>query len=68
MKRIVTSIIGIFLSLFVLGNMCLAEKLEIGGNISHSLFYLLKKGELSQNITQYKLFLKKDFRLSLIHI
>jgi len=62
MKRIVTSIIGIFLCLFVLGNMCLAEKLEIGGNISHSLFYLLKKGELSQNITQYKLFLKKDFR------
>ena len=64
MEKIVTSGIGIFLSLFVLGNVCLAEKLEIGGSISHSLFYLLKEGELSQNVTQYKLFLEKDFRMN----
>ena len=62
MKRIVVVMIGIVSLLFISGNVCLAEGIELGGDISHNLFYLLREGELSQNITQYGLFLKKNFR------
>jgi hypothetical protein len=62
MKRIAVVMIGIVSLLFISGNVCLAEGIELGGDISHDLFYLLKEGELSQNITQYGLFLKKNFR------
>jgi len=62
MKRIVVVMIGIASLLFISGNVCLAEEMELGGDISHNLFYLLREGELFQNITQYGLFLKKNFR------
>ena len=62
MKKIVVVMIGIALLLFISGNVCLAEGIELGGDISHNLFYLSRQGELSQNITQYGLFLKKNFR------
>lgn len=62
MKKIVVAMIGIASLLFISGNMCLAEEIELGGDISHNLFYLSRQGELSQNITQYGLFLKKNFR------
>ena len=62
MGKIVLAIIGIASLLFISGNLCLAEEIELGGDISHNLFYLSRQGELSQNITQYGLFLKKNFR------
>ena len=62
MKKIVVVMIGIALLLFISGNVCLAEGIELGGVLSHNLFYLSRQGELSQNITQYGLFLKKNFR------
>jgi len=62
MKKIVAVMIGIASLLFISGNVCLAEEIELGGYISHNLFYLSREGELSQNITQYGLFLKKNFR------
>ena len=62
MKKIVVVMIGIASLLFISGNVCLAEEIELGGDISHNLFYLLREGELFQNITQYGLFLKKNFR------
>lgn len=62
MKKIVVVMVGIALLLFISGNLCLAEEIELGGDISHNLFYLSREGELSQNITQYGLFLKKNFR------
>jgi len=61
-KKIGIGIMGTLLFLFVSGNICLAKEIELGGNISHNLFYLSREGKLSQNITQYELFLKKDFR------
>jgi len=62
MKKTAAGVMGILLFLLVPGNICLATEVEIGGNISHNLFYLSRKEILSQNITQYKLFLEKDFR------
>ena len=63
MKKIVVVVVGIALLLFISGNVCLAaEEIDLGGDISHNLFYLSRPGELSQNITQYRLFLKKYFR------
>ena len=62
MKRIIVAMLGIVSLLFIWGNISLAKDIELGGDISHNLFYLSREGELSQNITQYKLFLEKDFR------
>jgi len=62
MKKIVVVMIGIASLLFISGNVCLSEEIELGGDISHNLFYLSREGELAQNITQYGLFLKKNFR------
>jgi len=62
MKKIIVAMLGIVSLLFISGNICLAEEIELGGDISHNLFYLSRQGELSQNITQYGLFLKKNFR------
>ena len=62
MKKIVLAIIGVACLLFVSRNVCVAEEIELGGDISHNLFYLSRQGELSQNITRYGLFLKKNFR------
>lgn len=62
MKKIIVATLGTVLLLFIWGNISLAKEIELGGNISHNLFYLSREERLSQNITQYKLFLKKDFR------
>ncbi|HDZ49842.1 MAG TPA: hypothetical protein ENH69_01320 [Candidatus Aerophobetes bacterium] len=62
MKKIIVAILGIVSLLLIWGNICLAEEIELGGDISHNLFYLSREGELSQNITQYGLFLKKNIR------
>lgn len=59
-KKTRIGIIGIFCLLFLWGNVCLAGKIDIAGNISHNLVYLLEGERLFQNITQYQLSLKKD--------
>jgi len=60
MQKIKIGITGICFLLFLWGNICLAGEIEITGNISHNLVYLLKGERLSQNTTQYQLSLKKD--------
>jgi len=61
MKRAHSLLAAICLFFFLSQNTSLAKDVEIGGNVSHNLVFLLKENRLFQNVTHFKILLEKNF-------